>query len=86
MSSIGETVPMGMKTHREAVTEQVRRLVRDCGMSCYAIAKATGIDESTLSRFLSGERFLSHTALDRLGDYLQIEVTARGPKQTGKAD
>jgi transcriptional regulator with XRE-family HTH domain len=64
----------------EPVTDQVRRHVLNCGQSCYAIAKATGIDESTLSRFLSGERGISAKALDRLGEYLQFEVVMRGPK------
>ena len=65
----------------EAVTDQVRRHVQNCGLSCYAIAKETGIDESALSRFLTGERGISAKALDCLGEYLRFEVVMHGPKE-----
>lgn len=68
------------KPNRESVTDQIRRHVRDCGLSCYAIAKAAAIDESALSRFLSGERGISAKALDRLGELLELEVVRHGPK------
>ena len=67
---------------REPVTEQVRRHVLNCGQSCYALAKETKIDESTLSRFLSGERGISAKALDRLGAYLGFEVVLHGPRHS----
>ncbi|HWA98107.1 MAG TPA: helix-turn-helix transcriptional regulator [Pirellulales bacterium] len=60
----------------------MRRLIRDAGVTVYVIARETKIDNATLSRFLSGERGLSHKALDRLGEYLQIELTAHGPKRS----
>jgi plasmid maintenance system antidote protein VapI len=63
----------------ETVSEQIRRHVRECSLSAYAIAKAAAIDESALSRFLSGERGLSAKALDRLGALLDFEVVRHGP-------
>lgn len=65
---------------RESVTDQIRRHVRECGLSGYAVAKAAKIDESALSRFLSGERGISAKALDRLGELLEFEVVRHGPK------
>lgn len=70
---------MVKKAKREQVTEQLRRLVRECGASCYAIAKQTGVSESALSRFLSGERGLSGKALDQIGELLGFEVVMHGP-------
>ena len=40
-------------------SEELRRAVRECGMSRYAISVQTGIDQATLSRFMKGERGLS---------------------------
>jgi len=64
---------------RETVSEQIRRHVRECGLSGYAIAKAADVDESALSRFLTGERGISAKALDRLGALLDFEVVRHGP-------
>ena len=58
------------------MTDQMRRLLRDCGQSCYAISKQTGVSEPTLSRFLSGERGLSGKAQDRIGELLGWEVVS----------
>ena len=72
---------MMSKRANEKVSEQLRRIIRDCGVSCYAIAKATRIDESQLSRFMNGERGLSMNGLDRLGEYLGLTIDATGPKE-----
>lgn len=46
----------------------------------YRISKDTGISQTQLSRVMSGERGLSIDALERLADYLGLEITMR-PKQ-----
>ena len=43
----------------------------------YRIAKDTGISQSQLSRLMSGERGLSIDALERLADYLGLEIAIR---------
>ena len=53
MSTHADNPGMAKKSKQATMMNQIRRLVRDCGLSCYAIAKATEVDESTLSRFLS---------------------------------
>jgi transcriptional regulator with XRE-family HTH domain len=64
------------------VSDQLRHIVDDCGMSRYELSKRTGIDEGTLSRFMSRERGLSMKALDRLGESLGLTVSMRRkPKQ-----
>ena len=80
MSTNANNPEMAKKQKRSKVTDQVRRHIQMCGLNCYAIAAATGIDKSALSRFLSGERGVSAKALDRLGELLDLEVIRHGPK------
>ena len=61
------------KKHKP-VSDQLRDLIDSCGMTRYAIWKATGIEQSQLSRFMHGERGLSMTAIDALGELLDLEV------------
>ena len=56
------------------LTDQLRRIVENCGQTRYQISKATGISEPTLARLVSGERFVSPDALDALGEYLGLEL------------
>ncbi|MHC4610053.1 MAG: helix-turn-helix domain-containing protein [Planctomycetota bacterium] len=64
---------MGKK--RVKMSDQIRRAVDGCGMTRYAISKATGIDQATLSRFMSGERGLPMRTLDVLADFLDLSIT-----------
>lgn len=64
-----------MGKRRVKLSEQIRRAVMDCGMTRYAISKATDIDQATLSRFISGERGLPMKTLDVLADFLDLNLT-----------
>ena len=68
------------------LSDRLRRIIDGCGQTRYAIAKSTGIAESTLSRFMSGERGLPMKTLDRLADYLGLEIVVRTKRKKGKAD
>ena len=63
------------------MTDQIRRLVDASGMSRYRIAQITGIDQSAMSRFMSGERGISSTSLDALGELLDLQVVVRTAKR-----
>ena len=65
-----------MGKRRAKLSDQIRRAVDDCGQTRYRISKETGIDQSTLSRFMSGERGLPMRTLDKLADYLDLNITA----------
>lgn len=71
-----------MRSKRVSLSEQIRRAVKKCGQTRYAISKATGIAESTLSRFLAGERGLPMKTLDRLADHLDLNLAA--PQHTDR--
>lgn len=71
-----------MKGKRPKLSDQIRQAVDACGQTRYAIAKATGIDAATLSRFMSAERGLPMKTLDRLADFLELNITTG---KSGKA-
>jgi transcriptional regulator with XRE-family HTH domain len=66
---------MGPK--RTPLSDEIRQAMANCGQTRYAISKGTGIAESTLSRFMAGERGLPMKTLDRLADYLDLHVVTR---------
>jgi plasmid maintenance system antidote protein VapI len=65
----------------QLVSNQLRCLIEDSGISRYRLAKLMGVQQSALSRFMSGERGLSMKALDKLGIVLDLEI---GPRRRGK--
>ena len=72
---------------QKRISEQLRQFILDCGESRYELSKSekTGIDQSTLSRFVNRERSLTLDNIDTLAEYLGLELTARKPKRKGKA-
>jgi transcriptional regulator with XRE-family HTH domain len=73
-----------MDERRAKVSEQVRRAIRKCGVTRYAIAKATGIDQATLSRFMSGQRGLPMKTLDVLGEFLGLRIVMGGRSEAAR--
>ena len=62
-----------------SVTSTLRRALEGCGETRYAVSKATGIPESTLSRFVVGGKPLRGENIDKLAAYLGLELR---PKAT----
>ena len=61
----------------ELFTEQLRRAINESGMSRYALWKATGVAQSTLSKFMAGQRGLSLESIDKLVDVLGLTLTSQ---------
>lgn len=59
-------------------SDQIREAVDNCGQTRYAIWKATGIGQATLSRFMAGERGLPMKTLDVLAEYLGFRLVVDG--------
>jgi hypothetical protein len=72
-----------MKSKRVKLSDQIRQAVENCGQTRYALWKATGISEATLSRFMAGDRGLPMKTLDRLADYLDLNIVI-GTSRTSK--
>ncbi|HHH76271.1 MAG TPA: hypothetical protein ENL03_04535 [Phycisphaerae bacterium] len=58
---------------QETITETLKIAVRDSGESLYAICKATGLNEDSLSRFMRGRQSLRLDLADKLATHLGIE-------------
>jgi transcriptional regulator with XRE-family HTH domain len=71
-----------MTSKYQMLTEQLRAILLESGLSLGEISRATGIDRSALSRFLTGERTVSSKALDALGEFYQIRFVV-GRKHKG---
>ncbi len=66
---------------RATITESLKRAVRDSGLSLYAICKATGLNEDSLSRFMRGDQSLVLSKADKLASFFGIECQQ---KEKGK--
>jgi len=66
------------------LSDAVKQAIDDCGESRYAIAKATGIDESALAKFYNGHRGVNTGTLDRLGEYLGLRIVMDRKPKKGK--
>ena len=68
------------------LSDQIRQAIETSGKTRYQIGQETGIDQATLSRFMSGKGGLSIPVLDRLGEYLGLRIAMeskpRKPKGT----
>ena len=66
-----------------AIDDDIRAALDACSRSRYSLAREMGVAESTLSRFLHGERGLKVAKLHHLADLLGLEIVVR-PKEDGK--
>jgi hypothetical protein len=62
------------KKKREKLSEQIRQAISGSGLSRYRICKDTGILQSVMSRFMSGQGGLSMERLDALADLLDLNI------------
>lgn len=68
-----------------SISDQLRHAIEDSGLSRYRIAKESGLSQSLLSRFMSGDRGLSLEAIDKLGTLLGFRLVLDRISKKGKA-
>ncbi len=61
---------------RITLAARLRKEIESSGLSRYEIHKKTGIDQATLSRFMSGKN-LALDAVDKLLDFFELDVVNR---------
>jgi transcriptional regulator with XRE-family HTH domain len=61
----------------------IRRAIQASGHTRYAIHKATGIDQGQLSKLMKGQAGLSLESLEKLADYLGLEIVIRSKRKKG---
>jgi transcriptional regulator with XRE-family HTH domain len=67
--------PMAPK--RTKLSDQLRHAIETADRSRYVLSRETGIDQATLSRFMTGRGGLSIDVLDKLTEALQLELTPK---------
>ena len=65
------------------ILDDIRKAIKASGKSRYRIWKDTGISEGQLSELMAGTKGLSIEALERLAEYLGLEIIIR-PKRRRK--
>lgn len=66
------------------ISEQLKAAIEASGESKYAIAKASGVKQPTLSKFTMGGRGLHIESVDALCEYLGLELAPKGKRNTSK--
>jgi hypothetical protein len=65
---------MAMRQNKDTFSQQLIDAINSSGVTRYAIWKATGISEATLSRIVNGDGWIGREAADRLGKFLDLSV------------
>lgn len=65
------------KRQPKKLSDQLRAAIFNAGCSRYEISRQTGIDQSVLSKFMSGERGVSLHSADLLCEFLKVDLTKR---------
>ncbi len=65
--------------------QAIRNAVKASDQTAGAIAKGAGVARSQLSRLLSGERGLNAESIERIADFLGLEIVIR-PKVATKGN
>jgi transcriptional regulator with XRE-family HTH domain len=68
----------------ETFSEQLRKIIEECGTSRYALCQQAGISEAVISRFLAGKQGITLATLDKLATALGLSLSApigRAPRR-----
>lgn len=63
--------------------DTMRKAIEASGKTRYVIHKATGIDQGQLSKLMKGQAGLSLDSLEKLADFLGLEIILR-PKRKAR--
>ena len=66
-----------MARQKQQLSDQLRQAIEKSGLSRYAVCKACDIDQGSMSRFMAGQVGLSLDTIDRIGDFLGLDLVER---------
>jgi plasmid maintenance system antidote protein VapI len=66
-----------MTPKRNTIIDQLQKAIADSKQTEYAIAKGSGVSQSIVNRFISGERGISLETAGKLCRYLELDLTSR---------
>jgi predicted transcriptional regulator len=61
----------------KTLSQHLREAITRSGVSRYEISKRTGVSQAALSKFILGHRGISMRAMDAVGLFLGLSITAR---------
>lgn len=67
-----------------SISDQLRREIRDCGLSGYALAELADVARPMISRFVAGDRSLSLETVDKLARALRLQLAPNGRRAKAK--
>jgi hypothetical protein len=67
---------MSKSQTQSTLSDALKDAIERSGLTCYRIAKVTGIDEANLGRFLRGELSVRLDKADKLAAYLGLQLAA----------
>lgn len=70
---------------RPTISEQLKSAISEYGDTPYALAKASGVSQAALSRFINGERGLTLDSVEKLCEVLGLELQPAGQVKAPKA-
>ena len=70
------------KRKKTKISDQIRDAIESADVTRYRISVETGINEATLSRFMNGTGGMTVETLDKLGEYLGLEIVEKKKKRT----
>ena len=62
------------KREPELLSEQLRRIILDAGVTQYRICKTAGMNQSQMHRFVTTGKGISIETLDRIGQALRLRL------------
>ena len=66
-----------MATRRRTLSDQLRQAIKASDLSRYAICKATGIDQGSMSHFMARQGGFSLPSVEKLVGFLDLELRPR---------
>ena len=66
----------------KTLSQQIRRAILASDATRYEIEKATGVSQSTLSKFVLGQRGISVEAMDAVGLFLGLRLVQPGKRRS----
>lgn len=66
---------------RKHLADQVRSAIESSSLSRYEIARRSGVDEASLSRFVNERGGLSFASIEKLAPILGLRIIVNGKKK-----
>ena len=84
MEVVAKSQRMGYTLGMGQLTKAIAAAVRASDETPYAIAKGAGVARSQLSRMMRGESGMNADTIERLADYLGLELVVRRKREKSR--